>query len=111
MPSKEDMRNIEMSYPLKINLILRGRMMFPCPDCKTPHDEKTFDCDRWCLSNCSFSVDRELLSERQLNIHNESRKTQVQSVIEALSGLCEQRNLSDDEFFMKAEETIQKMKK
>ena len=98
MVSKEDLKKIEMSYPLKINRLLRGAFISPCPDCKSSLTEDAVDCDEWCLKNCEHPIEREILSERQKSLHNERRHTTLQGAIKMIAGLREDIDIPDNEF-------------
>jgi len=111
MVSKEDMKKLEMSYPLKINRILRGAFIAPCPDCKSFLTEDAVDCDEWCLKNCVHMIDREILSERQKQIHNERRLDNLNSAIRALAILKENCDISDEEYRKRMDEISEQMKK
>lgn len=98
MVSKNELQNLEMSYPLKINRLIRGSFISPCPDCKTPHTEDVMDCDKWCLMNCAHPIEREILSGRQKEIHDERRKNTIEGAIRMLAEMRENCDISDEEF-------------
>lgn len=98
MITKEEMKQSEMSYPLKMNRLIRGAFISPCPDCKTPHGSDAKDCDEWCLKNCAHNIDREILSERQKKIHDERRSDSLSEAIKALSSIRDSCNVSDSEY-------------
>ena len=111
MVEKSDLRDIEMSYPLKMNRLLRGSFVSPCPDCITPHPAEIADCDEWCLRRCSFQIDRSILSERQKKIHDQRRSDTLHDAIRMLEYLRGNSEITDDEFQSRMNEIVERLKK
>ena len=111
MVTKDELKKLEMSYPLKINRLLRGAFISPCPDCKSSFTDEMVDCDEWCLKNCVHPIEREILSERQKALHNERRHTTLQGAIRMLAELKENMDISDPEYRKKIEEVAESLRK
>lgn len=111
MIGKEELKDSEMSYPLKINLLMRGAFLVPCPDCKTPHSPDVKDCDEWCLKSCVHAIDREILSPRQIAIHNQRRLETINKAMEMLSNLANEHGIAESEYRKRIDEITEHLKR
>lgn len=64
--SQEELRNSDLPYCLKINMLLRGLCMMPCPDCHEPMVAlQAYWKDLYCFSSCRFDIDENILNDEQ----------------------------------------------